>query len=164
MAKKKAAAGAETPAAAPGSTDPAAGAVKKPRAPRKNRAAAADAPVATPVASTGLDVPAPAPVPLAATPDAGTPRPEPVPLAVPLEEQITGLPPLVYPGSDNAEFDHWAAEKRRNRVRVEVVGGALLLIAGVVVTIISGRPAFVAVALFGVVGLVAYEFLVTSFE
>jgi hypothetical protein len=83
---------------------------------------------------------------------------------VPLEEQITALPPLTYPGSTNEEFDRWAADKRRSRLRLEIIGGALLVIAGIAVTVVSGRPAFAAVALFGVAGLLAYEFLVSSFE
>lgn len=89
---------------------------------------------------------------------------EPVPLEVPLEEQITKLPPLVYPGSNNEEFDQWASGKRRNRVRLEIIGAAILLIAGAVVSIVSGRPAFAVVALFGIGALGVYEFLVTSFE
>jgi len=100
---------------------------------------------------------------LRATP-ASTSATEPVPLEVPLEEQITQLPPLVYPGSTNQDFDKWAGEKRRGRLRLEVIGAAILLIAGVVATILSGRPAFIVVALFGIAGLGAYEFLVTSFE
>lgn len=95
---------------------------------------------------------------------AGAATIEPVPLEVPLEEQITKLPPLVYPGSNNEEFDQWASDKRRNRVRLEIIGAVILLIAGAVASIVSGRPAFIVVALFGIAALGVYEFLVTSFE
>ena len=170
MAKKKAKPGAEAPLAAGGpedaapeavAADVAEGAVAKPvRAPRKPRAQAKGTAAEPAIAGAG-SVTADPPSVAAAAP---RPKPVPVPLDVPLEEQITKLPPLVYPGSDNEEFDRWASEKRRNRVRLEVIGAAVLLIAGVVITLVTGRPAFVAVALFGIVGLVAYEFLVTSFE
>lgn len=100
----------------------------------------------------------------AATSGAEVTTGEPVPLEVPLEEQITTLPPLVYPGSKNEEFDRWAADKRHNRVRLEVVGAAVLLLAGVAASAISGRTAFAVVAVFGIAGLAVYEFLVTSFE
>ena len=117
---------------------------------------AADAPPQT-AASASLDEPAPAlPAITAAT--------DPVPLEVPLEEQITQLPPLAYPGTTNEDFDRWAGEKRQGRLRLEVVGGALLLIAGVIATVVSARPAFIVVAIFGIVALGAYELLVTSFE
>ena len=106
-----------------------------------------------------------------ATPDQLAPAPpeptataDPVPLEVPLEEQITQLPPLAYPGSTNEEFDRWVGEKRRGRLRLEILGGALLLIGGVIATVVSGRPAFILLAIFGLAGLGAYEFLVTSFE
>ena len=111
------------------------------------------------------EVPAPASPPESGSVVTGaTPAPEPMPLEVPLEEQITALPPLVYPGGDNQEFDRWAAQKRRNRVRLEVIGAIVLLLAGVAVAIVSGRPAFVAVALFCAGGVAVYEFLVSSFE
>ncbi len=96
--------------------------------------------------------------------EAAEPAPEPVPLEVPLEQQITELPPLVYPGNDDQEFQRWASEKRRSRIRVEVIGAAVLTITGVTVSIIAARPAFIGVALFGLVGLAVYEVLVSSFE
>ncbi|MGI8610059.1 MAG: hypothetical protein ACR2MY_12705 [Candidatus Dormibacteria bacterium] len=121
--------------------------------------AGAPAPDAPTADSVGFDIANP----LASPPGRGA-APEPVPLEVPLEEQISNLPPLSYPGSNNEDFDRWASDKRRGRLRVEVIGAVALLIAGAAVTAFSGRPAFIAVALFGIVGLAIYEFLVTSFE
>lgn len=94
----------------------------------------------------------------------GTAAAEPVPLEVPLEEQISGLPALEYPGNPNEDFVLWAADKRRGRIRVEIIGGAFLVMAGVAASIFTGHSAFILIALFAVAGLAAYEFLVTSFE
>jgi hypothetical protein len=89
---------------------------------------------------------------------------ESTPLEVPLEEQITALPPLDYPGNRNEEFLNWAADKRRGRIRAEIIGGVFLVMLGVALSIFTGHGAFIVIALFAVAGLAAYEFLVTSFE
>jgi hypothetical protein len=91
--------------------------------------------------------------------------PEPTPLEVPLEEQLGGLPPLEYPGgSRDQDFDKWAADKRRGRLRTEIVGGVLIILGGAVASVVTGKSAFFVLAIFGVGALAAYEFLVTSFE
>lgn len=92
------------------------------------------------------------------------PAAEPTPLDVPLEEQITSLPVLDFPGNPNDDFTQWAADKRRGRIRVEIYGGALLVLVGVVASVLTGHSAFIVISLFAVGGLAAYEFLVTSFE
>ena len=123
------------------------------------REGAARKPAAAKVEATPKDTSA------AAEPDAPPAEtPEPVPLEVPLEEQITALPPLAYPGTDTQEFDRWAAEKRHSRLRLEIIGGVFLLVAGGVASVIAARPTFLVVALFCLLGLGAYEFLVSSFE
>ncbi|MFN2466472.1 MAG: hypothetical protein ABR598_09440 [Candidatus Dormibacteria bacterium] len=112
----------------------------------------------SPASGPAPDAPAPEPAP-------ATPPAEPVPLEVPLEEQIGALPPLQYPGGDrDQDFETWAAEKRRGRLRTEIIGGVLILIAGVVATLATGRTLFFILAIFGFGGLAAYEFLVSSFE
>jgi hypothetical protein len=93
------------------------------------------------------------------------PAPEPVPLEIPLEQQIGDLPPLVYPGdAQGDEFRRWAEAKRRRRIQTEIFGGAAIVIVGVVAAIVTRQLAFTYIALFGVAGLAAYEFLVASFE
>ena len=89
---------------------------------------------------------------------------EPAPLAVPLEQQINDLPPLEFPGGETQEFEKWAQERRRGRVRLEIGGGAVVLIGGVVAFVVTQRTAFLVIAIFAVAALAAYEFLVNSFE
>jgi hypothetical protein len=89
---------------------------------------------------------------------------EPKPLEVPLEEQINDLPPLVYPGLPNEEFRKWAEEKRQGRLRLEAIGGGVLLVAGAAASVLTQRLAFVVIVLFAVIGLAVYELLVSSFE
>jgi len=98
-----------------------------------------------------------------AEPNKATPT-EPAPLEVPLEQQINDLPPLQYPDSENQEFQKWAEERRRGRIRVEIVGGILLLVGGVIAFAVTQRAAFAIIAVFAVAALAAYEFLVNSFE
>ena len=93
-----------------------------------------------------------------------TPAAEPVPLEVPLEQQITDLPPLTYPGGETQEFQKWAEDRRRGRLRVELIGGVLMLIGGGVGFGMTGRVAFAVIAVFAIIALAAYEFLVNSFE
>jgi len=89
---------------------------------------------------------------------------EPAPLEVPLEQQINDLPPLQFPGGGTQEFEKWAQERRRGRLRLEIIGGALVLIGGVVAFVLTQRTAFLVIAVFAVAALAAYEFLVNSFE
>jgi hypothetical protein len=95
---------------------------------------------------------------------AASPGSAPVPLEVPLESQIAELPSLAYPGGDNREFQEWAEQRRRRRLRLEVAGGVLLLLAGGAAYAITRRGAFAVIAIFAVLALAAYEFLVDSFE
>ena len=90
--------------------------------------------------------------------------PEPVPLEVPLEQQISDLPVLQFPGSDNQEFQKWAADRRRGRIRLEIIGGVLLLVGGAIAFATTQRSAFLVIAVFAVAALAAYEMLVNSFE
>jgi len=101
--------------------------------------------------------PEPAPVPQEGSP-------EPTPLEVPLEQQIQDLPFLPYPGGESEEFRKWAEDRRRGRVRLEVGGGVLMVLGGGVGFAVTQRPAFLIIAVFAVLALVAYEFLVNSFE
>jgi hypothetical protein len=133
----------EQPEATPGPE-----AAAKPSAPAAPKSAT-EAPATSVPVSAGSTAPAAA---------------EPNPLDVPLEEQITALPPLEYPGNPNEDFVVWAADKRRGRIRVEIIGGVFLVMLGVAISIFTGRSAFIVIALFAVGGLAAYEFLVTSFE
>ncbi|MFN2463360.1 MAG: hypothetical protein ABR573_05590 [Candidatus Dormibacteria bacterium] len=95
--------------------------------------------------------------------DASTP-PDPVPLEVPLEDQLKNLPAIEYPGNDNRAFEDWTAERRRHRLRIEVFGAALLLIAGGAGLAVTHRPAFLVIGVFAALAVGAYEFLVNSFE
>jgi hypothetical protein len=124
---------------------------------------ASESPDAAPPAKTGDPAPGPAPGPTQeAAPESA---PEPTPLEVPLEEQLGALPPLEYPGgSRDQDFDQWAADKRRGRIRTEIVGGVLIILGGAVASVVTGKSAFFVLAIFGVGALAAYEFLVTSFE
>ena len=98
-------------------------------------------------------------------PDPTTPAsPEPVPLEVPLEQQISDLPPLQFPGSDSQEFQKWAEDRRRRRIRLEIIGGGMLLVGGAIAFVSTQRSAFLVIAVFAVVALAAYELLVNSFE
>ncbi len=92
------------------------------------------------------------------------PAGEPRPLDVPLEDQLKDLPPLQFPGSDNEEFQVWAAQRRQRRLRLEVAGAGLLVLFGIGGYAVTRRPAFVVIAVFAVAALAAYEFLVNSFE
>lgn len=131
----------------------------------KPRASTGPKPKATPPTPSNL---AAAETPATGLPGLGeatsTAPAEPIPLDVPLEEQITALPPLDYPGNPNEDFVHWAADKRRGRIRGEIIGGAFLVMVGVATSIFTGRVAFILIALFAIAGLAVYEFLVTSFE
>ena len=98
------------------------------------------------------------------TAEPAVPAAEPVPLEVPLEQQISELPPLTYPGGETQEFQKWADDRRRGRLRVEIIGGAALLIGGGVGYAITQKTAFLVIAAFAIVALAAYEFLVNSFE
>jgi hypothetical protein len=147
---------------------------RKPRTRRaKPETAAVDGPAPGPaVELEPLSPPAAQPAAAADQPPPGAgaeqpplgPAAEPTPLDVPLEEQITSLPPLEFPGNPNDDFTQWAAVKRRRRIRVEIYGGAFLILVGVVASVVTGHSAFIVISLFAVVGLAAYEFLVTSFE
>src|SRR5947209_228954 len=106
-------------------------------------------------------------VPSDPTPEPVAPAPaaeEPKPLEVPLEQQINDLPQLAYPGGETQEFQKWADDRRRGRIRVEIGGGVLLLIGGAVGFAVTQRFAFIVIAIFAVLALAAYEFLVNSFE
>lgn len=96
-------------------------------------------------------------------PSSGKPA-EPAPLEVPLEQQINDLPPLEFPGGETQEFEKWAQERRRGRLRLEIAGGAVVLIGGIVAFLVTQRTAFLVIAVFAVAALAAYEFLVNSFE
>ncbi|GAC1581821.1 MAG: hypothetical protein NVS3B24_18960 [Candidatus Dormibacteria bacterium] len=90
--------------------------------------------------------------------------PEPTPLEIPLEDQIKDLPPLQYPGGESEEFQKWAENRRQRRLRVEIGAGILVVLGGGVGLAVTHRSVFLVIAVFAVIALAAYEFLVNSFE
>ena len=80
---------------------------------------------------------------------------------IPLEQ----LPPLVFPGSDDlAAAAEMASQNRRRRLRIEIYGGVIILVAGVVFSVVLGIPAPFIIALLAAAAILAYEFLVVSLE
>jgi hypothetical protein len=60
--------------------------------------------------------------------------------------------------------DAKASHRRSQRLRTEIIGGALLSAIGVGAALALQTPAFLLLALLVLGGIVAYEFLVTSLE
>jgi hypothetical protein len=91
--------------------------------------------------------------------DASPPvAPEPVNL------DLTGLPPLEYPGFSRTEAEEKAQQERRRRLRVEVAGGAVLALFGLGGALATHNGNILPLAVLAVLAIVAYEFLVSSFE
>ena len=86
---------------------------------------------------------------------AGEPAPE-----IPESE----LPPLSYPNSEQHQFRQVAEERRKIRIRNEVIFGVVLLVAGVVFLVATRNAAFVVLALISAGAMVAYEMTVATLE
>jgi hypothetical protein len=86
---------------------------------------------------------------------AGDPTPE-----IPDSE----LPPLAYPNSEQYKFRQLAEERRRVRIRNEVIFGGILLVVGLVFLAGAHNPAFLVLALIGAAAMVAYEMTVATLE
>jgi hypothetical protein len=74
------------------------------------------------------------------------------------------LPPLTYPNSEQYQFRQLAEERRRVRIRNEVIFGAILLVVGLTFLVVAHNPAFVVLALIGAGAMVAYEMTVATLE
>jgi len=140
------------------------------RAPKPPPATAAEPPSAQPTDAPTPPEPAPAPTPAAASPVPPGEAPGEAPTeapAAPGEMDTTGLPPLELPASwtpRDAEFQQWADSRRRLRIRNEVIGGGAMILLGAILSVVLRTTGFFLLGLLGAAGLLAYEFLVSSFE
>jgi hypothetical protein len=139
--------------------------------------------IVTPVISAIPDIAAPAAqvsTPAGATPAAAPVDPPSAPVdppaapvdppaaprvVTPEDLDISGLPELQYPGAArDPNFEQWAGDRRRRRIRTELVGGGALLALGVAGAIALHSPQVAAFAVLAAAGIGIYELLVDSFE
>jgi hypothetical protein len=123
----------------------------KARRPPKSTAASKNAVAAT--------TPASAPVA-----DARQPQAELSPLDPAYERPESELPALSFPHSEQQDFREAAEQRRRIRIRNEVMFVALLLVVGLGVLAAARNPAFLVLAVISAVAVVAYEVTVTTLE
>ncbi|MFY9615579.1 MAG: hypothetical protein WAT58_09300 [Candidatus Dormiibacterota bacterium] len=86
------------------------------------------------------------------------------PEVVDLDQPPPGLPELTFPSSDFLEDREAAARRRAKRLRIELGGGAILLLIGVAASVATGTVAALVLAIIVLGAVVAYEFLVTNLE
>jgi hypothetical protein len=93
--------------------------------------------------------------------------PEPVPKVPPEsapEIPDSELPPLSFPNSEQFQFRKIAEERRRVRIRNEVIFGVILLVVGLAFLVAAHNIAFVVLALISAAAMVAYEMTVSTLE
>ena len=113
------------------------------------------------------DHPASKPTPEATAPDAESPSGgplQPAPGDGAAVKPESELPPLAFPNSEQYQFRQVAEERRRVRIRNEVIFGAILLVVGLAFLVVAHNPAFVVLALIGAGAMVAYEMTVATLE
>ena len=81
-----------------------------------------------------------------------------------LDNPPPGLPELAFPNSPLREAREAAAERRARRLRVEFIGGGLLLLIGIGVSAATQTVAILVLAILVLGCLVAYELLVSNLE
>jgi hypothetical protein len=86
------------------------------------------------------------------------------PEVIDLDQPPPGLPELTFPSSDLLEEREAAAQRRARRLRIELGGGAVLLLIGVAASVATGTVAALVLAIIVLGAVVAYEFLVTNLE
>ena len=121
---------------------------RPPRA-RKNAAAAESAPTPEADGASGA---------------LGDSEPGPTPEFVDLDRPPPGLPELTFPSSELREAREAAAQRRRSRLRVELIGGGVLLVFGGGVALVTRTVAILLLAAILLGGVIAYELLVTNLE
>jgi hypothetical protein len=86
------------------------------------------------------------------------------PEVIDLDQPPPGLPDLTFPSSDLLEDREAAARRRARRLRIELGGGAILLLIGIAASVATGTVAALVLAIIVLGAVVAYEFLVTNLE
>lgn len=112
------------------------------------------------------DHPAPDPLPGVA-PGAASSSGGPTPTAPgdgAAEKPESELPPLTYPNSEQHQFRQVAEERRKVRIRNEVIFGVILLVVGVAFLVAAHNPALIVLALISAGAMVAYEMTVATLE
>jgi hypothetical protein len=74
------------------------------------------------------------------------------------------LPPMTFPNSEQYQFRQAAVERRKVRIRNEVIFGGVLLVAGLVFLVAAHNAAFVVLALISAGAMAAYEMTVATLE
>jgi hypothetical protein len=86
------------------------------------------------------------------------------PEVIDLDQPPPGLPDLTFPSSGFLEDREAAAQRRARRLRIELGGGAILLLIGIAASVATGTVAALVLAIIVLGAVVAYEFLVTNLE
>jgi hypothetical protein len=92
------------------------------------------------------------------------PTPDRKPEFIDIDRPPPGLPELTFPNSPLESSNAKNSQRRSQRLRTEIIGGALLCAMGVGAALALRTPAFLLLTLLVLVAVVAYEFLVTSLE
>lgn len=92
------------------------------------------------------------------------PRAELSPLDPAYGRPESELPGLSFPHSEQQEFREAAEQRRRIRIRNEVMFVALLIVVGMGVLAAARNPAFLVLSVISAVAVVAYEVTVTTLE
>jgi hypothetical protein len=80
------------------------------------------------------------------------------------EKPLSELPPLIFPNSEEYEFKVTADQKRRSRVRNEIVFGAVLVLGGLIALVAGHTPSFLSLAAIGVIAMAGYELIISGLE
>ncbi len=96
--------------------------------------------------------------------DDSTTAPGAVPEPIDLDKPPPGLPEMALPSSPLRDAREAASERRARRLRVEFIGGGILLLIGIGASAATQTVAILVLAILVLGCLVAYELLVSNLE
>jgi hypothetical protein len=83
---------------------------------------------------------------------------------VDIDRPPPGLPDLTFPMSPALEDSQARAARRRRRLRIELIGGGMLVLISAGTAVYTGSPAILLLLVLALAAVLAYELLVTNLE